>query len=100
MLEMQEPKVKTIRLTFDSTSHTSQSQLNFSFVCSSCPQTWPLEDSASISAHFAQHGTAPLIKPHRLAFSSLYQYYTYKVKLLVNPMNRQVSSKTFLSCNE
>ena len=105
--EMQDqPKVKTIRLTFDRLQQKRQQEekekklTTFNFVCSSCPKSWPLSDSASISEHFAQTGLAPLIKPHRLQFSSLFQYYSYKVKLLVNPKNHTVSSKTFISCNE
>ena len=104
--EMQDqPKVKTIRLTFDRPQQKRQQEkkenlTTFNFVCSSCPKSWPLSDSASISAHLAQTGLAPLIKPHRLQFSSLFQYYSYKVKLLVNPKSHTVSSKTLLACNE
>ena len=97
MLECEtKPKVKTIRLTFD---RKKRQQEEFNFVCS-CNKSWPLSDSASISSHFSGAGLAPLIKPHRLQFSSLFQYYSYKVKLLVNPKNRTVSSKTLISCNE
>lgn len=108
---MQAKKVKTIRLTkFADEKHvacssrqkSSQITKNFTFACSSCSQSWPLHSDYidNISQHLSQSGTAPLLKSNRLAFSQFFQYFSYKVRLLVNPKTCSVSTKTVLVCND
>jgi hypothetical protein len=73
----------------------------FTFSCSCCYQSWPLcqDNIDSISHHLSLSGTAPLLKPNRVAFSQIFQHFSYKVRLLVNPKNATVSTKTVLTCN-
>ena len=104
-------KVKTIRLTFDEkfqqkseTVENKKMQSNsskFTFSCTCCYQSWPLryENIDRISQHLSLSGTAPLLKSNRVAFSQFFQHFSYKVRLLVNPKNSTVSTKTVLTCN-
>ena len=77
------------------------SNSKFTFSCTCCYQSWPLcqDNIDSISHHLSLSGTAPLLKPNRVAFSQIFQHFSYKVRLLVNPKNASVSTKTVLTCN-
>lgn len=92
--------MKTIRLTFNEEKKQNSSQIQFNFACS-CNLSWPLnwKNVNQISQHLSTLGTAPLLKSTRTNFSQFFQHFSFKVRLLVNPKNATVSTKTVLTCN-
>ena len=77
----------------------------YTFQCSGCSQTWPLDKTEEISAHFgaakgqSTKGCAPSDKSLRLKFSAFFKYFSYRVRMLVNPVAKKVTSKTVVLCN-
>ena len=73
-----------IRLSYEEKSSERQQQ-KVTFDCS-CGQSWPLASEAaidSISQHLSRGGTAPLVKATRTDFSGFFQYFSFKVSLLI-----------------
>ena len=86
----------------NSTATTSLCSNQFTYSCSNCRQSWPLEQTHVIAKHLTSNGlrgSAPQTKPVRSVFSQFFKHWSYKVRLLVNPQLKSVSSKTVLSCN-
>jgi hypothetical protein len=74
--------------------------LGYTFTCSGCCQSWPLEQTELISKHLSSFGLAnPVNRPTRQIFSQFFANFSYKVRLLVNPIQSSVTCNTVISCN-
>lgn len=72
----------------------------YTYHCSArgCKSSFALEDIEEICDHIGGRGIAPLNKDLRCQLSGFFRHFAYRVRLLVNPVLRTVSTKTVVTC--
>ncbi len=96
-------RYKSISISRHGESHQQESESAYTYQCSGCLNTWPLTSVQQIYEHFSSacrsRGTAQLTRAARAQFSAFFKHFSYRVRMLVNPLTKRVTSKTVVICN-